>query len=713
MPERQMADESEGRLRWAPSEKFDPEILFKIMIITSLSLALSLSLATAVHAQSRSTSYCTAARNFCLNVEIVADSADAVVTVQSTEGGWAAIAFGTLVMGGNVPCVVGWTAGSGNGSVASFRTLGTHVMPEFSLDANPQPRSATVLELSNALTSYSVRVPSSLFSAASIPCVYATSNTPPQNLDSPSAPFGVHDDKGSFTLRFSTASSQVASSASPRASATSVAGENTVNNATGTVAASMGSTTLAASATSSASKTNTSTSKTSTTTASGLANSGIGQGSSATQSRSSYCRDQTNTFCVTVVRDDGVGMVAVTMWTSYSGWMAIGTGSVMSGSNMFIAWQSNSAGMIVSQRTASGHNTPTVFESSTPLFKIESSPPTSVIVPKDAQLQVTFSVTTRSGIFSTLASTPLIFGVSSTPPVGPNFPNATIVQHNVFGPFTLDVSKLNSVNSGAATPESESTKTLKLAHGLAMFFAWGVFPFIFIFVARYLKHRLGRKWYWIHLAGMLYGVCGLTVAGLVFIELTVEAGVSRFTEAGVHGFLGLAICFVLLPLQCIMGFLSNAFFKTDRTTIPWWDQVHWWTGRTLVMLGFAQIQLGLTAHDAALWVIVAFWAWAFLVSVVLFGVVGEWYLGGASHHIASEKQQDSTQMATYTGLAAEEEGWVVEDGVKVDASADETAKSNAARNSNFVSEHSFDDITDASTSYSLLDRSQTWPRVRR
>ncbi|KAJ3247478.1 hypothetical protein HDU78_004183 [Chytriomyces hyalinus] len=683
-------------------------------MIVTLSLALSLSLATIVHAQSRSTSYCTSTRNFCLNVEIVADSADAVVTVQSTEAGWAAIAFGTLVMGGNVPCIVGWT-GSENALVASFRTLGTHVMPEFGLDANPQPRSATVLELSGALTSYSVRVPASLFDASSIPCVYATSNTPPQTLDSPSAAFGVHDDKGSFTLRFSTSASRVASLSSSRASATSAAGVNTVNNATGTLAASLGSTTLATtSATSSASKiTTTSASKTSTSTASSLPNSGIGQGPASSQARSTFCRDQSNTFCATLLRDDSVGMIAITMWSSYSGWMGIGTGSIMSGSNMFIAWQSNSGGMIVSQRTASGHNTPTLFESSTPLFNVESSPPTSVIVPKDAQMQVTFSVATKSGIFSIVASTPLIFGVSSTPPVNPNFPNATIVQHNAFGTFKLDVSKLNTVNSGGASGvDSESSKTLKLAHGLAMFFAWGVFPFIFIFVARYLKHRLGRKWYWIHLAGMLYGVCGLTAAGLVFIELTVETGVNRFTEAGVHGFLGIAICFVLLPLQCLMGFLSNAFFKTDRKTIPWWDKVHWWTGRIVVMLGFAQIQLGLTAHDAALWVIVAFWAWAFLVAVVLFGVVGEWYLGGPSHHITTEKQQDSTQMVTYTGLAADEGGWVVEEGVKVDASAAETAKLNELRNSNFVSEHS-DEITDVSSSNSLLDRSQTWPRMRR
>ena len=59
-------------------------------------------------------------------------------------------------------------------------------------------------------------------------------------------------------------------------------------------------------------------------------------------------------------------------------------------------------------------------------------------------------------------------------------------------------------------------------HGIIMTVAWGVCPFVGIFVARYLKEKLGVWWYRIHVVFMLGGVGGLTIAGFLIKYLTAQ-----------------------------------------------------------------------------------------------------------------------------------------------------------------------------------------------
>ena len=48
--------------------------------------------------------------------------------------------------------------------------------------------------------------------------------------------------------------------------------------------------------------------------------------------------------------------------------------------------------------------------------------------------------------------------------------------------------------------------------------------------------------------------------------------------------------------QVILGFISNAKWTPDRTSIPWWDKAHWWFGRLLFLAGIANCGFGLMLY---------------------------------------------------------------------------------------------------------------------
>ncbi|KAJ1565139.1 hypothetical protein HK405_013066, partial [Cladochytrium tenue] len=108
-----------------------------------------------------------------------------------------------------------------------------------------------------------------------------------------------------------------------------------------------------------------------------------------------------------------------------------------------------------------------------------------------------------------------------------------------------------------------------LVHGSLMFVAWGVCPPAAIFIARYLKPQLRHNWYRLHMGLATGGTLLLTGLGLLFVELTLGPG------------------------DVVLGVLANWLFSPSRTGVPWWDQLHWWLGRGVVLLALAQIHLGL------------------------------------------------------------------------------------------------------------------------
>ncbi|KAJ3266410.1 hypothetical protein HDU77_001021 [Chytriomyces hyalinus] len=347
----------------------------------------------------------------------------------------------------------------------------------------------------------------------------------------------------------------------------------------------------------------------------------------------------------TGTRDSVKQTTSFTLYSSYTGWFAIGTGTQMAGSTMFVAWQNSQNKMVVSQRTASGHTEPRPATPSQS-FTLESAPPAALSIPSGAKMVVTFVVPSSSNVISTAGASNFIYGVSNQKPTDPDSATSSISEHTSEGSFVLDVSKLGAVSSGAAAASNKDG--LRLGHGITMFLAWGVLPFGLIFIARYMKSKMGHAWYLTHMGGFIVGVGGLTIVGLILIELQVADGVDRFLTS-THGKIGVAMCFALMPVQWVLGFVSNALFRLDRPAVPWWDQMHWWTGRALVILGIAQIHLGLEEYDSSTGVFVAYWIWIGVVLLGLFGFFGEFKLGGVVHHIKGDDGQNQNAPVNEAG----------------------------------------------------------------
>jgi hypothetical protein len=195
----------------------------------------------------------------------------------------------------------------------------------------------------------------------------------------------------------------------------------------------------------------------------------------------------------------------------------------------------------------------------------------------------------------------------------------------------MDLSKYGT-SSTATSSSGISSKNLQLIHAVAMFAAWGVFPYVAIYIARYLKDAWGHRWFQAHMGIMFYGVGILTIIGLVSIEIQVADGSQRFISS-THGILGTVVALVGFPLQVILGFVSDKLWSPDRVAIPVWDKVHWWLGRALVLLSAVTFYFGLSLYGADTWVYIAVYV---IIALELGGLIMGQLKGGAVHHVAGK-----------------------------------------------------------------------------
>ena len=120
-------------------------------------------------------------------------------------------------------------------------------------------------------------------------------------------------------------------------------------------------------------------------------------------------------------------------------------------------------------------------------------------------------------------------------------------------------------------------------HGILFFVGWAVVAPIATFIARFLKAKLGHKWYFLH-RGLMGGV--LSVLVIIAFALGVAAVSQRQSPHfdGGHQILGLLI-FILIWFQAVLGAIINRLWRPERTKVPIHDKVHWWLGRILILAG--------------------------------------------------------------------------------------------------------------------------------
>lgn len=52
------------------------------------------------------------------------------------------------------------------------------------------------------------------------------------------------------------------------------------------------------------------------------------------------------------------------------------------------------------------------------------------------------------------------------------------------------------------------------------------------------------------------------------------------------------IIVILALFQLVSGLIIHKLYNADRTATPWWDKVHWWTGRLVYLFAVINIPLG-------------------------------------------------------------------------------------------------------------------------
>lgn len=191
----------------------------------------------------------------------------------------------------------------------------------------------------------------------------------------------------------------------------------------------------------------------------------------------------------------------------------------MPGSDMYVAWTNSTGGVTLSHRIGGDDTAP----------KLQPNPdftllPLQVPVPVQFQniIKIAFSfkrsLAPSGGSTQSIAAsgtTNYLYGIGSSPPNGnPDSPSSSFGIHTSFGVFAADLTfpvanggTFQSTGSGSTSTPPTLTNidklTINLIHGVIMFLAWGVGPYVGIFIARFLKDALGVWWFRLHLGIML------------------------------------------------------------------------------------------------------------------------------------------------------------------------------------------------------------------
>ncbi|KAJ3324075.1 hypothetical protein HDV06_000616 [Boothiomyces sp. JEL0866] len=273
----------------------------------------------------------------------------------------------------------------------------------------------------------------------------------------------------------------------------------------------------------------------------------------------------------------------------------------MAGSDIVIGWQNSTAGISLVNLVGKGHFRPHVNAQQAAYLVPLFDPTPAWAVQSFSFCRPSFS--DFESINPITATSKYIFAASHTAPADIDSLSSSFGYHDARYVFDIDsTTPTNYVVDGVqednapAVPNTDNGVeygTVLLVHGVSMFLAWVIAPFVGIFVARYLKAQLGHVWYIVHKIVMGVLVALVTVASVIFIALFyTPPHFSNGTLLGdTHVKVGLTIL-VLVVLQVLVGVVSNQLFDKERQTVLWWDRLHWWAGRLLTLLGVFNVYLG-------------------------------------------------------------------------------------------------------------------------
>ncbi|KAJ3227466.1 hypothetical protein HK099_001922 [Clydaea vesicula] len=322
-----------------------------------------------------------------------------------------------------------------------------------------------------------------------------------------------------------------------------------------------------------------------------------------------YCSN--NKICISGGKNLAGTAVDFTIHSTATGWVGFGIGgsgkksSSMANCDIYVAWNNPNGKPVLSQRFAKSDSMPQVvavqeFE----LLELNSN----ISFPEipNPAIKFTFSRPIKTALVSIASDINYIWALSATPASNLNDEKSNIEMHSfgsdscgIFNGVDFSVSKdvvpntvVNVVEAPSAILNTSDMNSILLAHGILMFIAWCVAPFV-----GYDKwNKLGHTWYLLHL-GIMLVVTGFGSIVAMMLIILYSAPPHFSNDDYKHKILGLLVICILV-IQIILGFVSNYLFSMEREKIPWWDKAHWYLGRSSFVLGIVTCFLGLKLYES-------------------------------------------------------------------------------------------------------------------
>jgi len=292
-------------------------------------------------------------------------------------------------------------------------------------------------------------------------------------------------------------------------------------------------------------------------------------------------------------------------------WAGIGTGSSMSGSNMFIIYADGSGNVTVSPRKGSGHSQPRA-SNDVSIEVLEGSGINGGI------MTANFLCSNCDSIIDITGENSFIAAWQTGGSVGDSSVSASISQHDDTTEFSWDLSQAlvnadanpyiqgptgnsgngNSTNSGGngglsggsstgATKNKKSTVNLVLLHGVIMTIA-----FVFMYPVGAIIMPLIGKWL-VHASWQMVAFVAMW-AGFGVGYMKAQKDELLFKQT--HTILGTVVC-VAMIIQPVIGVLHHRYYKKHQTRGVV-SYAHIWYGRLIMFIGILNGGLGLKLASA-------------------------------------------------------------------------------------------------------------------
>ncbi|PCD25429.1 hypothetical protein AU210_014536 [Fusarium oxysporum f. sp. radicis-cucumerinum] len=355
-------------------------------------------------------------------------------------------------------------------------------------------------------------------------------------------------------------------------------------------------------------------------------------------SPASYCDASSSKVCYSWALPSSTSSLYIRLEapTTYQ-WVALGTGSGMSGSTMLVIYQDGSGNVTLSTRKGHGHDMP-IYQAMSGIKLVEGSGVSNNtmvanIYWKDASIQGTADWISAWKKGSALDTSDA---------------SSEFAEHDGTDSFSVDLSK--AIVSGTSNPFLNSSNTTPSdnsvsgggggedhtgsAHGVIMAVVFLVgFP-----IGSVLMPLLG-KWL-IHASWQIIAFIGMWI-GFGIGKVAADRDGDWFHET--HVVLGTIVC-VSMIVQPVLGWMhhKNYVKHQRRTTISYG---HIWYGRGIMIVGIVNGGIGLQLSGASAGLIAAYSVVGILVSAI--------YAAGAIHKMVQMKRKENRLVSDQSSSALE------------------------------------------------------------